>query len=125
MGGLFADDQDGCEIGMARFEARTSSEPGRVTVALAGECDLATRDALATALRAAVKTAPLVVVDMSDLEFLDSSGLHSIVGAHHEAQDRGGQLWVVNATGTVAHVLDLTGVGELLGPPIDGSGPSD
>jgi anti-anti-sigma factor len=98
----------------ARFEVTTSDEPGRVRVALAGECDLAVSDRLTAALLAAVRQAPVVVVDLAALDFLDSSGVHCLVTAHHAALARGGRVEVVNQAGSVATVLDLTGVGPLL-----------
>lgn len=101
---------------MARFEATTSDEAGRVLVRLAGECDLAVAEQLTDTLLAAVARVPLVVVDVAALDFLDSTGLHGLVTAHHAARDRGGRLHVVNPTGAVATVLDLTGVAALLSP---------
>ena len=102
---------------MAHFEARTSAEAGRTVVALRGECDLAVSDQLTSALLAAVRTAPVVVVDLSELTFLDSSGVHGLVTAHHAARDAGGRLYAVAPRGMVATVLEITGVGELLSPP--------
>jgi anti-sigma B factor antagonist len=81
---------------MARFEATTSDEAGRVRVALAGECDLEVREEMTATLLDALHRSPVVVVD-------------------------GRKLFVVNPTGAVATVLDLTGVGALLSPP-PGSG---
>jgi anti-anti-sigma factor len=104
---------------MAHFEATTSVEPGRVVVALTGECDLAGRDELAAVLLAAVDSAPAVFVDMAGLTFIDSSGLHAVISAHHAARRAGGRLFVVNAGGRVATLLDLTGVAHLLSPPAD------
>jgi anti-sigma B factor antagonist len=101
---------------MARFEATTSDEPGRVRVRLAGECDLAVAEDLSDVLLAAVDRAPTVVVDLAELKFLDSTGVHGLVTAHHAARNRGGRLYVVNPTGAVATVLDLTGVAALLSP---------
>jgi anti-anti-sigma factor len=101
---------------MARFEVKTSVDGQRAAVALAGECDLAARDDCTTALLRAVDAAPTVVVDLGAVTFLDSSGLHALVTAHHAALERGGRLCVVNACGMVAQVLDLTGVGGLLSP---------
>jgi anti-sigma B factor antagonist len=109
---------------MAHFETKTSAEPGRVVVALAGECDLAGREQLADALHAAVNSAPVVFVDLAGLTFIDSSGVHGLVTAHHAARRSGGRLYVVNAGGPVATVLDLTGIGELLSPPPDGNDPT-
>ena len=108
---------------MARFEATTSDEAGRVCVALAGECDLEVREELTATLLAAVRRAPVVVVDLSSLDFLDSSGVHGLITAHRAAKELGRKLFVVNPTGAVATVLDLTGVGALLSPPgADGRG---
>jgi anti-sigma B factor antagonist len=102
---------------MARFEAITSDETGGVRVALVGECDLAVREELTAALLAAVHRAPVVVVDVAGLDFLDSSGVHGLITAHHAAKASGKKLFVVNPTGAVATVLELTGVGALLSPP--------
>ncbi|MCM0677834.1 STAS domain-containing protein [Micromonospora phytophila] len=109
---------------MANFETRTSNEDGRTVVRLAGECDLAARDELTSVLMAAVAGANIVVVDMGGLTFLDSTGIHGLVTAHHAARRAGGRLYLVNATGMVANVLDITGVGELLRAPADDGAPS-
>jgi anti-sigma B factor antagonist len=102
---------------MAQFDVRTSSASGRAVVALAGECDLNVREELAAALLAAVKAAPVVVVDLGAVSFLDSSGIHGLIAAYHAAQRDNRSLYVVNAGGVVADLLDITGVGELLKPP--------
>jgi anti-sigma B factor antagonist len=102
---------------MTGFEARTSAVPGRVVVELAGECDLAARDQLTSTLLGAVAAAPVVVVDLGALTFLDSSGVHGLVTAHRAARLDGRRLYLVNAVGMVAAVLDLTGVADLLRPP--------
>ncbi|MFF5054755.1 STAS domain-containing protein [Micromonospora sp. NPDC000663] len=104
---------------MPHFEARTSTAPGRIVVTLTGECDLAARDELTAVLASAVRGAPVVVVDVGGLRFLDSTGLHTLVTAHQSARGDGRRLYVVNADGAVAEVLDITGVGELLSPPAD------
>ena len=104
------------------FEVHTSVEADRVVVALAGECDLASRAALTAALAEAVERASAVVVDLKALRFLDSSGLHGLVTAHRAARERGGRLHVVNAGGSVATVLAVTGLDELLRPPAGGNG---
>lgn len=102
---------------MALFEARTSTSDGRALVSLVGECDLNSRDELTTVLLAAVASAPVTVVDLAGLRFIDSSGVHGLVTGHHAAQRQGHRLHVVNACGLVAQVLDLTGIGGLLAPP--------
>ena len=107
---------------MTLFEVSTSAQPGRAVVALSGEGDLAVREELTTALLDAVAVAPVVVVDLAALRFLDSTGIHALVMAHQAAQREGVRLFVVNAGGVVADVLDLTGVADLLAPPPDCAG---
>lgn len=62
----------------------------------------------------------MVVVDLSGLTFLDSSGIHALVMAHQAALREGGKLYAVGAVGVVADLLDLTGVADLLRPPDGG-----
>jgi anti-sigma B factor antagonist len=106
---------------MGRFEAKRSDESGATVVALAGECDLSVRDELTGVLLAAVAESRVVVVDLSGLTFLDSSGIHALVTAHQAALREGGKLYAVGAAGVVADLLDLTGVADLLRAP-DGGG---
>ena len=80
---------------MPQFEVRTSVADGRAVVALVGECDLAGRETLTAALRGAVERTDTVLVDLADLEFMDSSGVHGLVTAHHTARGLGGHLWIL------------------------------
>jgi anti-sigma B factor antagonist len=102
---------------MSHFEARKIHSADRVRVALTGECDLRSRDEMTATLLEAVRASEMVIVDLAGVRFLDSSGLHALVTAHHAALERAGSLYVVNATGTVATVLEITGVLELLRDP--------
>jgi anti-anti-sigma factor len=102
---------------MARFAATTSEEGSGLRVSLAGDCDLAVRDELVTTLLAAVGRSSSVVVDLADVDFLDSSGIHGLVSAHRAAVERGGRIVLENPSGAVAAVLEVTGVRDLLGSP--------
>jgi anti-sigma B factor antagonist len=104
---------------MPQFEVTTSVAGYRAVVALRGECDLAAREALTAALWSAAERTDTVLVDLVDLQFMDSSGVHALIAGHHAALERGGRLYVVNAAGEVARLLDVTGVSELLRPPPD------
>ena len=99
------------------FAAHTTHESSGCVVSLAGECDLRSRDELTAVLLAAVRSAPLVVVDLAAVRFFDSSGLHALVTAHHAARQRAGSLFIVNTTASVATVLEITGLMELLRRP--------
>ena len=108
---------------MGQFEATTVDKADRLVVTLAGECDLSVRDELTSVLLDAVGRSPVVEVDLGGVSFLDSSGVHGLVTAYHASRDADGRIYVINAVGTVADVLDLTGVGELLSPPVGGNDP--
>jgi anti-sigma B factor antagonist len=99
---------------MARFAATTHDEGAGLRVSLVGDCDLAVRDELVTTLLAAVGRSSSVTVDLAEVDFLDSSGIHGLVAAHRAAVERGGRLYLENPSGSVASVLDVTGVGDLL-----------
>jgi len=99
---------------MTPFTVTTSEEPGRVRVSLTGECDLAVVEQLNATLLAAVDRSDVVVVDLAGVDFLDSSGVHSLVVAYRAARERGGRLSIERPTGAVAAVLDVTGVAQLL-----------
>jgi anti-anti-sigma factor len=50
---------------------------------------------------------------------MDSSGINALVMAHHSAVEQGRHVYVTNAEGIVAQLLDLTGIGELMRPPAE------
>lgn len=83
-------------------------------VSLAGEADVTTAE-LGEVLRAEVAKQPrLLVIDMSDLTFMDSASLKAVIGAHRELKKAGGVLALVSPRANVARVLSLSGIGMLL-----------
>ena len=75
-----------------------------------GELDVATAPVLADVLRALDRPCRRVVLDVSGLTFIDSSGLALAVNAHRRATRDGYELVVAGASGTVLDVLRLTGL---------------
>jgi anti-anti-sigma factor len=106
----------------AQFEATTTVDSSRVVVALTGECDLSGREELVAVLLAAIDGPRTVIVDVGGVTFIDSSGLHGLVTAHHAALQAGGRVYVVNARDRVAALLNLTGLADLLSPTSDDLG---
>lgn len=96
---------------------------GEVTVLrLTGELDLA-RVAVADAeLQAAQQSARVVLLDLSRLEFMDSSGVQLILKADARASGGGGRLAVLAGSGLPLRVLTalgLTGRLDLVGERAD------
>lgn len=82
---------------------------GRAHVALEGELDLATVGQAEAAL-AEIERAPgatTLVIDLRALRFMDSTGLHFLLGAETRARGRGGRLLVVRGPEAVDRVFRL------------------
>jgi anti-sigma B factor antagonist len=99
------------------FAVERSDGPDRVTIAVRGDVDLGTVDALSQALEQATRDGGQVVIDMTDVTFLDSTGVRVLVEAYRSAQRNGGALYVRGARHWVARVLEVTGVARLLTMP--------
>ena len=76
------------------------------TFCLRGELDLATAAELLSALHPVLRAGTRLRLKLSDLDFLDCSGLHALVSAA-EALLPGGSLILEAPTGEVAKVLEL------------------
>jgi len=99
--------------GRRNFEI-TVSDPihGCRTVDLTGEIDLAAEAALNAALQDAIIGTGVaeVVIDFSELRFLDCSGLHALVSAAWLAAAAGVTLHARGCHGMPERLLRLTGV---------------
>lgn len=93
----------------------TGHGTGSVLVRLTGELDLATAPDLAKVLSAAVDAGVGgLVVDLTDLRFIDSNGIHVLLAAGHRARADGFPMTLRNPTRQVLKLLQLTGVDQLM-----------
>jgi anti-anti-sigma factor len=81
-----------------------------VRVTVAGELDVATAPKLDRALRRAHGRATLVILDLRELEFTDSSGAHLILAADRRIRRAGGRLVVVRGGAEVEWLFALIGL---------------
>lgn len=91
---------------------------------MAGELDLASAGELEARLRELESARPdLIVLDLRELDFMDSTGLRTVLAADARARERGGRLVVVRPPGEVQRVLQVTRMDEHLElvdePPTD------
>jgi anti-sigma B factor antagonist len=94
-----------------RVEVRSDGRGAVITVS--GELDLASSGALEEEfLRVADSGAEQVIVDLRDLEFMDSTGLSTLVKAHQRAEEAGQRFGLVRGSPQVQRLLSLTGVAE-------------
>lgn len=88
---------------------RTEMQDGVVRLSLSGELDLNTGFKLERELRSVEETGPqVIVVDLRELELLDSTGLAKLVAAHRRANAGGWRLAVVQGGRLVETVLKTT-----------------
>lgn len=83
-------------------------------VAPRGDLDLATVGALDGALRRAEESYELVVLDLRQVPFMDSSGLHALIAADLRMRERGGRLVIVQGGDQIRRLLGLTGADKQL-----------
>jgi anti-anti-sigma factor len=88
----------------------TVKRDGQATlVRVGGELDIASSQALEREL-SELQADTLVIVDLRDVSFIDSTALGVLVRAHQLANDQRRRLGVVYAEGQVSRLLSLTGL---------------
>jgi anti-sigma B factor antagonist len=92
----------------------TAQEEDGVSVRLSGELDMLAApqlsDTLSELLDAGHKH---IVVDLTDLVFVDSSGLSALLGAHQDAQTRGATLVLQSPNERIVRLVNITGLGDV------------
>ena len=90
-------------------------DAGTAIVALHGEVDVLTVDQVRVALADAIAGAPrAIVVDLADLDFIDSTGLGALVFGFQRARDAGIAFRLTRASRGVRQVLVLSGLLEVV-----------
>ncbi|WP_405617255.1 STAS domain-containing protein [Streptomyces sp. NBC_01511] len=94
--------------GRLRVEVRTEGRSEVVTAA--GELDHHTAELLRAPLEEALDRGRIrLVVDCSQLEFCDSTGLNVLLGARLKAEAAGGGVHLAGMLPVVARVFEITG----------------
>jgi len=83
----------------------------RVVLHLEGELDPHTAPLLKREVdQLAAAGARNIVLDLSQLQFIDSSGLRVVISAHRELDDLGGRLSLRSPSETAQRLLEITGL---------------
>ena len=102
---------------MARESLRVVADGrnGITRLALSGELDMATVDVLTNALLNSERDgASAIMLDLRDLTFMDSTGLHAFLRARARSQGNGHSLLFVGASRPVRTVFEIAGVESVL-----------
>jgi anti-anti-sigma factor len=96
---------------------RVSPPPsdGVVVLAFAGELDLAMHERFHSLVDDVLSESPnLVVADLTEAEFMDSTMLRELLRAHSSLDEAGSRLVVAGPQAPVRRLLELTGTDDLL-----------
>lgn len=96
------------------FVSSADLDDGRVEVVVNGEIDANNSKALEAELLAAAERGGDVVVDLTGVGFLDSSGISALLTSRAALLDQRHKLLVGGASHNVARVLEIVGVYDLL-----------
>jgi len=98
----------------APFEVAESEQRGVPVLGVRGEIDVATSPELGDLLTGLITAGTeLVIVDLTEVTFIDSTGLGVLVGAVGDMRARGGDLRLVVTQPQIIKLLELTGLDEV------------
>jgi anti-sigma B factor antagonist len=101
--------------GSARFAIQAIVRPERHTLVLSGELDHASAEELQPlVVRICSEGARDLVLDITRLSFMDSTGLRAILSAQMVCRDHGVGFMLTPATGPVQRVFEVTGLTDVL-----------
>jgi anti-anti-sigma factor len=92
------------------FRVEVKDEAHATVLAVQGELDLASSSTLEEELARVPEDRSLIILDLRELEFMDSTGLSVVVKAHQRAEERGHRFGLVRGRPQVQRLLTLTGV---------------
>ena len=89
-------------------------ESGFLVLSLRGEFDLAWAGVLRDELAGPAGSGEHIVLDLTEVDFLDSTILGAIVGTHRSCLETGGSLSLVGAAQSVARLLSITQIDQVV-----------
>jgi anti-sigma B factor antagonist len=101
---------------MSNLSVRTVRDAGTVTLSVAGELDGDTAESFASAVGEAERSdAVVIVIDLTEVRFMDSSGLVALLMASRRSDREGGKgLQIRAGEGEVRQLLELTSLDQKL-----------
>ena len=103
-------------VGRGQLSVVRTESDGITVLSLHGEVDYQSVGALTRAMPVADPTdGHRVVVDMSRVTFMDSSGVNALIAAHQAMQGAHGWLRLAGVRGAVLRTVQLVGLDTLVG----------
>jgi anti-anti-sigma factor len=102
-------------VSSSPFAVTIEEQEGAVRVALSGELDISTAQQLEDDLKRVEAQRPeLIVLDLRDLAFMDSTGLRLLILADQRAKEEGRRVAIGRGNEMIQRVLHLTRLDERL-----------
>jgi anti-anti-sigma factor len=100
---------------VGRLQGTIEQTTDRAVVRVGGEIDLANAPDLAELLEPLRSNRSPVTIDLADVTFIDSSGIHALLDfAAHSANGRG-PLTIANPSRTALRVMEIVGMTDTTG----------
>lgn len=100
-------------MGPAAFEDQSLDERSEL-LTVAGELDMSNSRELRRRVERAVRDGRTrIVIDLTGLTHMDSSGMAALIDAHQLAHERGGRLVLVIASESVRRTVEVRGLDRL------------
>ncbi len=100
------------EVADGTLLVRTEREGDTEVIALCGELDLANASTAEAALQGPLAAGRSVIVDMRELEFIDSTGIAILVASLNGDDGASRIRFIPSSAPAVSRVLELTGLAE-------------
>jgi anti-anti-sigma factor len=98
-----------------QFQILVERDEAAAMLRLTGEMDISCEDAFAATVRACIDAgATDVLVDLSQLTFIDSSGLRMLIQLWDKSRNNGLDLSMLQGTGQVRRTMEIAGLDHLL-----------
>lgn len=106
-----AKNPDGMAQDLLSIDVQSTPDGKAQIFVLHGSLDISTSPTVRAALvEAADRGQHEIIVDLTHLEFLDSTGLGALIGAHKRARDHNGRVRLVVQEGQILRLLRITGL---------------
>ena len=96
------------------FSTQIDATDEATVIHVRGEIDMATAGRLRDAIEPHMGPAQTIILDLSGVEFMDSSSLHVLVQARGRLTENGGSLVLRNPSSAAHRVLTAAGASDLL-----------
>lgn len=94
------------------FSAEITRRSDAAVVTMKGDLDIASEARATAQLDRAMDGCGVLVADLRELAFLDSTGVRVLLAAHLRAQERGLRFGVVRGDGMIARLLEVTRISD-------------